>query len=96
MSEKRDAFAQKLKAKIDEWNAEIDRLTAKAQQAEAEARMEYLEQVEEIRKHRDEARQRLKKLQEAGEGAWEDLKSGAEMAVDSMVQAVKSARERFR
>jgi len=58
--------------------------------------MEYLEQVEEIRKHRDEARQRLEKLQEAGEGAWEDLKSGAEMAVDSMVQAVKSAKERFR
>ncbi|WP_291319257.1 hypothetical protein [Desulfonatronospira sp.] len=96
MSEQRDAFVQKLKAKIDEWNAEIDRLNAKAEQVEAEAKMEYLQQVEEIKKHRDDALQKMEKLQEAGEGAWEDMKSGVEMAVDSMIQAVKSARERFR
>ena len=30
MSETKDAYVQKLKAKIDEWNADIDTLTAKA------------------------------------------------------------------
>ena len=96
MSEQRDAFIQKLKDKIDKWNAEIDRLNAKAEQVGAEAKMEYLQQVEEIKKHRDDALQKMEQLQEAGEGAWEDMKSGVEMAVDSMVQAAKSARERFK
>ncbi len=96
MSEQRDAFVQKLKAKIDEWNAEIDRLNARAEQAEADAKMEYLQQVDEIKKHRADALQKMEKLQESGEGAWEDMKSGVEMAVDSMIQAVKSARERFK
>ena len=30
MTEKRDAYVQKLKAKMAEWNAEIDKLHAKA------------------------------------------------------------------
>ncbi|WP_291322620.1 hypothetical protein [Desulfonatronospira sp.] len=96
MSETRNAVVQKLKAKLDEWNAEIDRLNAKAEQTEAEAKMEYLQQVEELKKYRDEAQQKMEMLQEAGEGAWEDMKSGVEMAVESMAQAIKSARERFK
>ena len=32
MTEKRDAYVQKIKAKLDEWNAEIDKLQAMADQ----------------------------------------------------------------
>lgn len=31
-----DAYVQKLKAKLDEWNATIDKLQVKAEQKEAE------------------------------------------------------------
>ena len=41
MTEKRDAYVQKLKAKMDEWNAEIDKLAAKADQADAETKIKY-------------------------------------------------------
>jgi hypothetical protein len=34
-----------LKAKLDEWNAEIDKLPAKADQAEAGAKIEYQKQL---------------------------------------------------
>ena len=37
MGEKREAYIQKLKAKMDEWNAEIDILSAKAEQAKGES-----------------------------------------------------------
>ncbi|MFO8090271.1 MAG: hypothetical protein R6U13_10575 [Desulfatiglandaceae bacterium] len=32
---KRDAYVQQMKARMDEWNAEIDKLKAKADQAKA-------------------------------------------------------------
>ena len=37
MTTTRDAYVQKVKAKLDEWNAEIDRLEAQARQKEADA-----------------------------------------------------------
>jgi len=96
MSEKRDAFVKKIKARIDEWNAEIDRLKARAEQAEADARIEYHDEIQELKNYRNDARKKLDKLQHAGEGAWEDLRAGVEMAFDAMNQAVNSARNRFK
>jgi hypothetical protein len=45
----RDAYVRKLKAKLDEWNAEIDKLQAKAELAEAEAKIEYEKQLADLR-----------------------------------------------
>lgn len=44
MSEK-DAYVEKMKAKLDEWNAEIDKLQAKAKQAEADAEIQYNDEI---------------------------------------------------
>ncbi len=38
MGEKRDAYVQKLKGKLDEWNTEIDKLQAKSEQIKADAK----------------------------------------------------------
>jgi len=96
MIEKRDIFVQKVKAKLDEWNAEIDHLSARAEQAGAEAKGEYRRELEELRHKRDEARLKLKKLEQAGEGAWKDLQAGAEMAASALSEALKSVRQRFK
>ena len=37
----KDQYVQKLHAKLDEWNAEIDKLKAKADKTSAESRVEY-------------------------------------------------------
>ena len=91
----KDAYVQKLHAKIDEWNAEIDKLKAKAEQAEAESRIEYQNQIEGLQQKRKAVAERLEKARDAGEGAWEDLKSGLQSAYDAMEGALKSARSRF-
>ena len=95
MSTKED-FVRKMHAKLDQWNAEIDALSAKANAAEAEARAEYHKQLEALRSKRDHARSKLSELESAGEGAWQDLKAGVELAWESDREAVRSATARFR
>jgi len=92
---KRDAFIQKLHAKIDEWNADIDKLAAKTQQAEADARIEYQEQIDALKHQRQEVENQLADLKQSGEGAWEDLRAGLDLAFESMNEAVKSAMSQF-
>ena len=49
MNKKRDAYVQKLKAQLDEWNADINKLEAKADQAEVRARIEYHKRIADLR-----------------------------------------------
>jgi len=92
---KRDAYIQKLHAKIDEWNADIDKLAVKAQQAETHARNEYQQQIDALKRQRREVETKLADLKRSGEDAWEDLKSGLDLAFESMNEAIGSAMSRF-
>lgn len=94
--EKRDAYVQKLHTKIDEWNREIDRLSSKANEVEADARSEYRKQVDALKQKRRDIEEKIKHLNRSGEEAWEDIKSGLDMAWDAMNQAIQSATSRFR
>ncbi len=92
----KEEFVREMHSKLDQWNAEIDVLAAKARVAEAQARADYQRQLEELRSERDKARQKLEALESASEGAWQDLKDGVERAWDSVSQAVRSATSRFK
>lgn len=93
---KREEYVAKMHAKLDHWNDEIEQMVAKADAAKAEADAEYRERIGELRAKRDQARAKLESLQNAGEGAWEDLKAGVEMAWDAIGEAVDSAKARFK
>lgn len=92
----KEEFVRKMHAKLDQWNAEIDALSAKADAAEAGARAEYHKQLETLRSKRDHARSKLHEVESASESAWQDLKAGAELAWESVSEAVRSATARFK
>lgn len=92
----KEAYEKKLQAKLDEWSADIDKLKARADSAEADAQLEYYKQIEELRSMRDDAKKKLEELQQAGDDAWEDLKAGIDSAWDSLGSSIKSAMSRFR
>ena len=95
MSETRDAYIRKVKAKLDEWNAEIDKLEAKARQKEVDLQTDYRQQIEILKSKRQEAKDKLATLQSASDSAWQDLKSGVELAASALGEALKSAHTRF-
>jgi hypothetical protein len=92
----KDEFVRTMHAKLDQWNAQIDVLSAKADQTEASARTEYHKQLETLRSKRDAARSKLNELESAGGNAWHDLKAGVELAWESVSEAVRSATSRFK
>jgi predicted nucleic acid-binding Zn-ribbon protein len=94
MSEK-DQYAKKAKAKIDEWNADIDKMKVKMDAAEADAKIEYQQQLDEMRAQRDEAEAKLKEVREAGDEAWDDMKAGVDKAWSSISDAFERARSRL-
>jgi len=92
----RDAYVEKMKAKLDEWNAELDQLSAKMSAAEADANLEYQKTKKQLIKQRDEAIQRLDSLQSASENAWQDMRKGFESAWGIMGKTFSDAMDRFK
>ena len=94
--ENKEAFEKRLEAQLDEWDAEVRRLKATAEKAQASARVQYFKNIEELEAMQEKAKKRLEEIQRANETAWQDLRAGAEAAWEDMVTAVKVARSRFK
>lgn len=91
----KQAYQKKVQAQLDEWSAEIDKLRAKADRADAEAEIALNREIDNLRDKRNQARQKLDELSSAGEDAWEDIKTGVEAASNALGHAVRSAQSRF-
>lgn len=92
----REDYIRKMHAKLEEWNADIDTLTSRANEVSTDIRSEYNEQIVSLKTKQAAARQKIEELQKCGEGAWEDLKTGIDLAWTAIGQAIDSAKSRFR
>jgi len=92
----REEYIRTMQAKLEEWNAEIDTLSAKADEVKADAKKEYTEQIESLKVRQEAARKKIEELQHAGESALGDMKSGIELAWSALGEAIDSARSRFK
>ncbi|GAC30586.1 hypothetical protein [Brumicola pallidula] len=89
------AYEQKQQAQLNEWAAQIKKLKAKADVAQADAQLEYYRQINELRSMQDVATNKLNEIEDASDGAWEDLKAGMDSARNSFGNALKTAASRF-
>ena len=92
----KEAYEKKIEAQLNEWKTDIDKMKAKADKADAEAKLAYYKQIEELRTRQEVAQKKLAELKASGEDAWEDLKAGIDRAWSSLGEAVKSAGSRFK
>jgi predicted nucleic acid-binding Zn-ribbon protein len=94
MSEK-DAYVEKLKARLDEWSAALDNLEAKARKAGADAKSGSEDQIKALRQQRDSAKAKLAEVQSASGDAWEDLQKGLDSMLDALQEGLEKATSRF-
>lgn len=95
MLENREAAIRKLKAKLDEWNIDIDNLTARARQVKAEKEIEYRDQIAALRAKRVEVEQKIAGLRKGGGASWEDLRKNAERSWEALKEGYAAAKARY-
>jgi len=89
-------FQQKLEVQLQELDTILDNLKLQASLGKSELRTELEKQLELLGHKRNAAQAKLNELSRRTEGAWEDLKGGAEKAWDDMRQTLNQIAERFR
>lgn len=91
--DRKNAYERKIAARLDELDAEVDRLRAKAAGATADAELEARDRLDELEGLRRDLRQRFEALRAAGDDAWDELSAGLEDARDSLSDALRRARK---
>jgi hypothetical protein len=95
MIDTKEAYVEKLQAKLKEWQADIDKLKAKAAQSKADMKIQINEQIGNLESNSQEIQKRLHELGQASGSAWKDIKSGVEQAWGKLDEAVKAAISKF-
>lgn len=88
-------YKKKYQAKLDEWEAEITKLKAKARQEKSDNAIKLQHQIEELEGKHELLKDKLNTLSESGENALSELKSGIEKAGSDLSGSIKAATHKF-
>ncbi len=88
-------YEERVRAELDKLNAQINELKAKSEQAEADARIQYNNLIEDLQTKQAAAENKLKELQAAGENAWGDIQDGFESAWKDLQTAFDQAMSKM-
>jgi len=91
----RDRFVENLKRKLDGWNAELDRLEAKADAIDARSRDRYQATIQEVKDQVQQLEMKFMVLKNTTTDAWQDLKTGLEGAWNEFETGAKEALKKI-
>lgn len=94
MNEK-DLYQQKIKAQLNEWQADIDKMKAKMAGASVGAKLELNQHINMLENKIAEGNSKLEELDKVSEDSWETVKEGFEEAWESISSAFESAYQKF-
>lgn len=92
----RSAWVEKAEAKLEQLDARIDLLKAKAKESRADARQNIEHQIDALEKLKSDLRVKSEEIKESGAEAWKDMKRGIESAMQDLSNAVDEAMSRYR
>jgi hypothetical protein len=91
----RDAYREKLEAKLEEEKARLDLLKAQAKRAMAEGKIMGYEELADTEAKFDRMKARLMDFSAASGDAWKEMKDGLDKAWTELSEAGKRASARF-
>lgn len=86
---KRDLYVEKMKTQLDELNARMDRIQAKASEAKADARAAYDEEMAKLRAQSKVASGKLEELKASSESTWEAMVAEMEKVRDAFTHSFR-------
>ncbi len=94
--EDRKVFINKMAVKLKEWDAEIQKLEAKADTIVADKKLQFKQLIEDLRMKKEETQTRLNEIRDAGNEAWVELKEGVEKSWNTLEGSLKNALNKFK
>lgn len=88
----RHEYAAKLKAKIDEWDKELGELEKKLKQAPKELQAGLASKTSEFKEKHKATLTRIQEMEDASEGAWDEISKGVEKAWLDLKDGFKNAK----
>ena len=92
---KRNEYLDKIKAQLEEWEYDINRLEARLDDAQDEAKVKLDKTINDLKVKQKDMQGRLKQLENAAEEAWTDVRDGLELAWDSLKLGFLAAKSEF-
>lgn len=92
----KEAYRKKLNAQIEEWNAQINLLSAKIKNKGADANLSAATQLEKLKKKKDEVTQKLKELDASTGEAWKEIQKTADKVLEELKSGVTAALSKFK
>lgn len=92
----KEAYLANRKAELKEWDVKIMQFEAKAEQAQAQAKIHYYEQLGSLHAKQTTVRERLHELTQASGAAWETVKIGLENAWNDLKGGLANATTKFK
>jgi hypothetical protein len=91
-----DAYKQKLAAQLKEWDAQINLLEARAENAGADIKVSRAKAIRELRAKQRAASEKLNELGKASGAAWDQVKATADKIWDELKTGVAEAHSKFK
>ncbi|MAX67245.1 MAG: hypothetical protein QF441_11035 [Bacteriovoracaceae bacterium] len=86
---------REIENKISKMNSKIDDFQRKVETLPTKLNADFKGMVTDLKEKRSELENKVDRLKDAGDGAYQDIQAGAKMALDDLNTAYESALERF-
>jgi len=94
--ETKESYKQKMEAQLNEWGAQINLLAAKAENAEADAKLKYAQEIDKLHAKQHQAAEKLKELESASGDAWKEVKDTADKLWDDLKVGITNTTAKFK
>lgn len=91
----KDAYVEKLEARLDQVKAQIAQLEARGREVEADAKVKIQRKVEDLRGRRESMVDTMNEIKQASGESWRALREGVEKALTSLTEGLSEAKERI-
>ena len=92
----KDKLIETMNNEMQNWQSKLDELKVQANLGKAEIRDAVQPTIDNIEKELDNLGKRMKEFQETSGDALEDIKAGANIALDAIIESFKEASAHFK
>lgn len=94
--EKRELYLEKIRAEIDQYSAKLAGMRGKANEVQADIKLEYLNRLEKLEGKRDGLKEKYEQLSKSSESSFGDIKEGTENAWKELKESISKATKHFK